>query len=190
MLTAKVYYAPSPRGALSDADIRPSVCLSHGAAACLGYRHAGCLQLSHRRPPDMCGLQIRRDFLDPWFAAKRYATVQLPSAGGYRLAAAGAIPCFHTSAAAVRRVDIKRHAQKQRLYAWVAITVGLQPILFRVEQRGNRQLARARETAEIWVAFSRGGILPNYRQGNKCRTFARPPSPEIAIANICLRVLS
>ena len=33
----------------------PSVCLSHGAAA-LGYRHAGCLQLSHRRPAEMCGL--------------------------------------------------------------------------------------------------------------------------------------
>jgi len=28
-----------------------SVYLSDGAAA-LGYRHAGCLQLSHRRPPE------------------------------------------------------------------------------------------------------------------------------------------
>ena len=25
----------------------------------LGYRHAGCLQLSHRRPPEMCGLRTR-----------------------------------------------------------------------------------------------------------------------------------
>ena len=25
----------------------------------IGYRHAGCLQLSHRRPPEMCGLRTR-----------------------------------------------------------------------------------------------------------------------------------
>jgi len=36
----------------------PSVCLSHGAAA-LGYRHAGCLQLCHRQPPEMCRLRTR-----------------------------------------------------------------------------------------------------------------------------------
>ena len=47
--------APSSKGvALSDTAIRPSVRLSHGAAAlgttaALGYRHAGCLQLSHER---------------------------------------------------------------------------------------------------------------------------------------------
>ena len=27
--------------------------------SCLGYRHAGCLQLSHRQPPEMCGLKTR-----------------------------------------------------------------------------------------------------------------------------------
>jgi len=33
---------------------------------CLGYRHAGCLQLSHRRAPEMCGLQTRpRTDVDP-----------------------------------------------------------------------------------------------------------------------------
>ena len=37
----------------------PSVSLFQGAAAIV-YRHAGCLQLSHRRPPEMCGLRIRR----------------------------------------------------------------------------------------------------------------------------------
>ena len=51
---------------MSDTAIHPSVCLSiclsHGAATCLRYRHAGCLQLSHRRPPEMCGLRTRRDF--------------------------------------------------------------------------------------------------------------------------------
>ena len=32
----------------------------------LGYRHAGCLQLSHRRPPEMCGLRTRpRTDVDP-----------------------------------------------------------------------------------------------------------------------------
>jgi len=33
----------------------PSVCLSVPWRSCLGYRHAGCLQLSHRRPPEICG---------------------------------------------------------------------------------------------------------------------------------------
>ena len=34
-----------------------SVRLSVAWRSCLGYRQAGCLQLSHRRPPEMCGLQ-------------------------------------------------------------------------------------------------------------------------------------
>jgi len=34
--------------------------------SCLGYRRAGCLQLSHRRPPKMCGLRTRpRTKVDP-----------------------------------------------------------------------------------------------------------------------------
>ena len=32
----------------------PSVCLSRDAAACLGYRHTGCLQLSRRRTDSPC----------------------------------------------------------------------------------------------------------------------------------------
>jgi len=53
----------------------PSVCLSPRRTAALGYRHAGCLQLSHvwTRP--------RTDVDPPW--------VELPSAGGaYRLTVA------------------------------------------------------------------------------------------------------
>jgi len=49
----------------------------------------GCLRVSHRRPPEMRGLRTRPRtdvdpprFLDPWLATKRYATVELPSAGG------------------------------------------------------------------------------------------------------------
>jgi len=68
------FSCPRPRGALSDTVISPFVCLSHGAAACLGYRHAGCLQLSHRRSPEMCKLWTRPQtevdpprFLDPWW---------------------------------------------------------------------------------------------------------------------------
>ena len=38
-----------------------SVRLSVPWRSCLGYRHAGCLQHSHRRPPEMCGLRTR-----PW----------------------------------------------------------------------------------------------------------------------------
>ena len=36
---------------LSDTAIRPSV----PWRSCLGYRHAGCLQLNHRRPPEIRG---------------------------------------------------------------------------------------------------------------------------------------
>jgi len=43
--------------------IARSVCLSVHLSvpwrSCLGYRHAGCLQLSHCRPPEMCGLSTR-----------------------------------------------------------------------------------------------------------------------------------
>ena len=46
--------------------IARSVCLSVPRRSCLGYRHAGCLQLSHRRPPEMCGLRTRpRTDVDP-----------------------------------------------------------------------------------------------------------------------------
>ena len=50
------YYASRPRG---HTGIVRSVRLSVPWRSCLGYRHAGCLLLSHRRPPQMCGLRIR-----------------------------------------------------------------------------------------------------------------------------------
>ena len=82
---------PRHRRVLSNTAICLSVFLSHGAAA-LGYRHVGCLQLSHRRPSEMCGLRTRPPTdVDP-------PRVELPSAAGggaYRLAApGGAIPCL------------------------------------------------------------------------------------------------
>jgi len=69
-----------------------SVRLSVPWRGCLGYRHAGGLQLSHRRPPEMCGLWTRpRTDVDP--------PLFLPPSnchrrGAYRLAARGAIPCY------------------------------------------------------------------------------------------------
>jgi len=72
----------------------PSVCQSVPWRSCLlGYRHAGCLQLSHRRPPEMCRLRTRPRtdvdrprFLHPrwpdWRRHDRYASVELPSVGG------------------------------------------------------------------------------------------------------------
>jgi len=66
--TIMSFYAPALGGFWNNA-IRLSVC----PMAQLGYRHAGCLQLSHRRPPEMCGLRIGPQtdvdpprFLDPW----------------------------------------------------------------------------------------------------------------------------
>jgi len=86
--------------------IARSVRLSVPWRSCLGRRHAGCMQLSHHRPPEMCGLRTRpwTDVDPPRFcirgrtqmarlAAKLYATVELPSGeGAYRLAARGATP--------------------------------------------------------------------------------------------------
>ena len=54
---------PRPRGHFGTAR---SVPLSVPWRSCLGYRHAGCLQLSQRRSPEMCGLQTRPPrFLPP-----------------------------------------------------------------------------------------------------------------------------
>jgi len=56
------------RGGILDFGIARSVRLSVPRRSCLG-----CLQLSHRRPPEMCGLRTRPRtdvdpprFLDPW----------------------------------------------------------------------------------------------------------------------------
>jgi len=51
------YYAPALGAHFG---IARSVRLSVPWRRCLIYRHAGCLQLSHRRPPEMCGLRNRR----------------------------------------------------------------------------------------------------------------------------------
>ena len=58
---------------------------------CLGYRHAGCLQLSCRRPSEMCGLRTgpRTDVDPPRFLPPSNCHRR----GPYRLAAPGAIAC-------------------------------------------------------------------------------------------------
>ena len=48
------FFAPRPEGHFG---IARSVRLSVPWRSCLGYRHIVCLQLSHRRPPEMCGLR-------------------------------------------------------------------------------------------------------------------------------------
>ena len=53
---------PRPRGGA----FWNSVIVSVPWRSCLGYRHAGCLQLSQCRPPEMCGLWTRpRTDVDP-----------------------------------------------------------------------------------------------------------------------------
>ena len=53
---------PPHRGTFWNSAIRPSV----PWRSCLGHRHAGCLRLSNRRPPEMCGLRTRpRTDVDP-----------------------------------------------------------------------------------------------------------------------------
>ena len=73
---------------LSDTAIRPSV----PWRSCLGYRHACCLQLNHRRPPEMRGLRTRpRMDVDP---ARFLPPSNCHWQRAYRLAASGAIPSF------------------------------------------------------------------------------------------------
>ena len=61
--------------------------------SCLGYTHTGCLQLSHCRPPEMCGLQTC-----PWMDTDppRFLPSNWYRQGGraYRLVAPGVIPRF------------------------------------------------------------------------------------------------
>jgi len=57
--------------------------------SCLGYRHAGCLQLSHHRSPEMWTLDPS---VDGHRSSTIFATVELPSAGAYCLAAPWQIP--------------------------------------------------------------------------------------------------
>ena len=62
-------------GAFWNSAIRPSVRLSVPWRSCLGYRHAGCLQLSHRRPLPDPSADGRR-------SAAIFAIDELPSAAG------------------------------------------------------------------------------------------------------------
>ena len=48
-----------PRPAGGHFGTARSVRLSVPWRSCLGYRHAGCLQLSHRLPSETCGLRTR-----------------------------------------------------------------------------------------------------------------------------------
>ena len=63
--------------------------------SCLGYRHTGCLQLSHRWSPEMCGLRTRpRMDVDP---PRFLPPSNCHRRGAYRFAASGAIPCSNTN---------------------------------------------------------------------------------------------
>ena len=63
ILFSVVYHAPRPMGHFGIARF---VRLAVPWRSCVSYRHAGCLQRSHRRPPEMCGLRTRpRTDVDP-----------------------------------------------------------------------------------------------------------------------------
>jgi len=81
---------PMPRPIGGHFGIARSVRLSVPWRSCLGYRHTGCLQLSHRRPPETCGLcaRLRTDVDPPRFL--------LPSncyRWGHIVSPAPGIPC-------------------------------------------------------------------------------------------------
>jgi len=83
---SQIIMHPRRSRSLSDTAIRPSVCPSPRRAAALGYRRAGCLQLSHVRTADPSA-DGRRS------AASR--TAISGRGGGNRLAAHGAITCLY-----------------------------------------------------------------------------------------------
>jgi len=72
-----VFIMPRPRRAFWNNAIRPS----DPRRSFLGYRHAGCLQLSHRRPPDV----------DP----PRFFGSNCHRRGHKVSPSPGAIPCSH-----------------------------------------------------------------------------------------------
>jgi len=93
--------------------IARSVHLSVPWGSCLGCRHAGCLQLSHRWPPEMCRLRtvanglrthLQTDIDPPRFLIGGETTCHRRTAiggGAYRLALPGAIPSYYPFASTV-----------------------------------------------------------------------------------------
>jgi len=81
-------YAPAVGGgALSDTAIRPSV----PWRSCLGYGHAGCLQLSYHQRCADCGPNHGRMWIRHDFCHRQTA---IGGEEAYRLAVPGAIPCW------------------------------------------------------------------------------------------------
>jgi len=74
---------PSPLGAFWNSAIRPCVCPM--AQLPRLYRHAGCLQLSHRWPPLTRDVRSEVPSADGRRSAAIFATVELPSTGAYRI---------------------------------------------------------------------------------------------------------
>ena len=83
-------FYPPALGTFWNSAIRPSV----PRRSCLGYRHAGCLQLSHRRPPEICGLRTRpRTDVDP----PRFSDLTAIGGGGHIVSPPpGRYPVFST----------------------------------------------------------------------------------------------
>jgi len=95
VVICKDYYATPYFGIARSVrlSIRTSVCLSH----------AGSVQFSHRRPPEICGLRTGRRtdigpprFLPPSNCHRR---------GAYRLAAPGATPCYRPHRSSARSIE-------------------------------------------------------------------------------------
>jgi len=102
--------------------------MSNGAVA---YRHASCLQLSHRRPLDMCGLWTRpRTDVDP----PRFLPPSNCHWGAYRFAASGAIACY------------------LRVFMWLAETRGL---------KDARQVENLQDQAQVMLGQHTRAQYPN-----------------------------
>jgi len=106
--TAMELLCRRPRGAFW---IARSVRLPVPWRSCLGYRHAGCLQLSHRRPSEMYGLRTRpRMDLDPPQFLDRTAIVRrhIDSPHPGRCFVYIVTPCWETQSTPQNKIFLAR----------------------------------------------------------------------------------
>jgi len=94
LLVNSLVMSPTLRGHFG---IAQCIHLSVPWRSCLGYRHAGCLQFNHRRPPEMCGLRtcLWTDIDPPqFFCLIGGETIYHHcTSWAYRLTSPGVIPC-------------------------------------------------------------------------------------------------
>ena len=153
---------PHSRGAVG---IARSVRLYVSWSSCVGYRHAGCLQLIRRRPPEMCGLRTRPwtdvdplRFLDRTAIGVGGGHIVSPPPGGYLVCSV-----FFPNVCAASR-DIRHTLKVSRYMAAAAIVLRCEP---RNKDRYRRVpyhfVVRVVQSAQCVCVCFRGVSRDNFR---------------------------